>query len=156
VTKERKNQIYKAAKEDQKRIKEVVAKLTLFQSRREKYREKEDLMILATATAAELAHLYTGIESLTEKALRLGGIALPEKSGAYHVELFETAKQNGLIRETAHINFLSDLRMFRHFERNAYGILLRNEEIQEKAETALVLTIPVTKAIRKFINRQMR
>ena len=83
-----------------------------------------------------LSQYYTGLESTFEKALKLSGVEVPDKSNRYHKEILTLALQHHLAPQEE-LEYLSDLLSFRHFVRHGYGVEFRPEEVNQKASESI-------------------
>ena len=83
-----------------------------------------------------LSQYYTGLESSFEKALKLLGIEVPEKTSRYHKEILTLALQHQLA-PAEELEYLSDLLSFRHFVRHGYGVEFRPEEVDQKVSQSI-------------------
>ncbi|MDR1190997.1 MAG: hypothetical protein LBK60_04935 [Verrucomicrobiales bacterium] len=109
----------------------------------------EDLATALAGTVLHLQHLYNGLEKIAERSLAVRGIKLVA-DGSYHTRLLREYYANYPC-DKQEVDFLEDLKSFRHLFRATYGTSLDETRIVVKTEQA----IAIWPRIKERITRQM-
>ena len=113
------------------------------------FQRSEKSVIELTAVGASLHHCYTGIENILKRILKFQNLSLPT-TPASHKDLLDMALEQGLISEELS-GQLDKYRGFRHFFVHAYGILLKEEELQPLVQEISGIWKQFEKEVRKFL-----
>lgn len=96
-------------------------------------------MVEVMAVATMLQNIYMGIETILGHILRTVHNVKTERSGAWHKELLNSARNNNIISQDVH-DILREHLVFRHYHIHGYGYMLKWSEIKPLAESAEVMT----------------